>query len=76
MRGIRRAFVLGTALLTTAALTACQSVGSSGGGSAHGPVQIAMTGPLTGDNAQYGKDQIDGMQLAVNQFNEKGGVSR
>lgn len=75
MRGIGRAFVLGTALLTTASLTACQGSGGSGGESAHGPVQIAMTGPLTGDNAQYGKDQIDGMQLAVDQFNEKGGVS-
>jgi branched-chain amino acid transport system substrate-binding protein len=75
MRGIGRAVVLGTALLTSASLTACQGVGSSGGGSAHDPIQIAMTGPLTGDNAQYGKDQIDGMQLAVDQFNEKGGVS-
>jgi branched-chain amino acid transport system substrate-binding protein len=72
--GARRAAVVCTAVLASAALTACQGSSGPGGGSTRGDIQIAMTGPLTGDNAQYGTDQIDGMQLAVDQFNDSGGA--
>lgn len=74
--GARRAAVLGLAVLTSATLTACGDEGGdgSGGDAPEGDIKIAMTGPLTGDNAAYGQDQVEGMQLAVNLFNEAGGV--
>lgn len=79
--GARRATVLGLAVAM--ALAGCSSSSSSssnstgsskGGGSSKGNINIAMTGPLTGDNGQYGQDQIQGMQLAVDAFNAAGGV--
>jgi branched-chain amino acid transport system substrate-binding protein len=75
--GMRRGAVLGMAVLTSVALAACgggDDGGGGGGGGSDGPIKIAMTGPLTGDNAAYGQDQLEGMQLAVDQFNEAGGV--
>ncbi len=74
----RSAAALGTAVLTFAALAACGDGGSDSGGggeaSGGGEIKIAMTGPLTGDSGQWGQDQIDGMQLAVDQINEAGGI--
>jgi branched-chain amino acid transport system substrate-binding protein len=73
--GIRRGAVLGVAVLTSVSLAACGGDDSGGGGSSDGPIKIAMTGPLTGDNAAYGKDQLQGMQLAVDQINDAGGIA-
>jgi branched-chain amino acid transport system substrate-binding protein len=74
--GIRRGAVLGVAVLTSVTLAACGGDDDGGGGgSSDGPIKIAMTGPLTGDNAAYGNDQLQGMQLAVDQINEAGGIS-
>lgn len=74
----RSARRVGVAVAACALLTACgsgkSSSGGSGGSSSKGDIKIAMTGPLTGDNGQYGQDQIQGMQLAVDQFNAAGGV--
>jgi branched-chain amino acid transport system substrate-binding protein len=64
--------------VTCVALAACGGGGSSssggGGGTSGGTIKIAMEGPLTGDSGQWGKDQIQGMQLAVDQFNAAGGI--
>jgi branched-chain amino acid transport system substrate-binding protein len=74
--GMRRGAVLGIAVLTSVSVAACGGSDSGGGGgSSDGPIKIAMTGPLTGDNAAYGKDQLQGMQLAVDQINDAGGIS-
>jgi branched-chain amino acid transport system substrate-binding protein len=39
-----------------------------------GPVQIAWSGPLTGDVAQLGQGYLNGVKLAVDEWNERGGV--
>src|SRR5918998_1221708 len=78
---MRRGGVLGMAVLTSVALAACggggdgDGGGGGGGGGSDGPIKIAMTGPLTGDNAAYGQDQLQGMQLRVDQINEAGGIA-
>ncbi len=37
-------------------------------------VKIAFVGPMTGDNAFYGETMLAGVQIAVDEWNEKGGV--
>jgi branched-chain amino acid transport system substrate-binding protein len=39
-----------------------------------GPIQIAWSGPLTGDVAQLGQGWQNGVKLATDEWNEKGGV--
>ncbi|THB74584.1 MAG: branched-chain amino acid ABC transporter substrate-binding protein [Gammaproteobacteria bacterium] len=38
-------------------------------------IKIAIVGPITGPVAQYGKMQMDGASMAVDQINSKGGVN-
>lgn len=38
-------------------------------------IKIGLSGPLTGDYAQYGNGVKNGAQLAVDEINEKGGVN-
>ena len=60
--------------MASVALAACGT--STGGGNANAPtkVQIAAEGPFTGDEASIGKGALQGIQLAVNDFNKAGGV--
>ena len=44
-------------------------LGASGGGETY---KIAFQGPLSGDNAQLGINEVNGAELAVNQANESG----
>lgn len=37
-------------------------------------IRIGAAGPLTGDLAVFGQDQLNGMKLAVEEWNAKGGV--
>ena len=37
-------------------------------------IKIGAAGPLTGDMAVFGQDQLNGMKLAVEEWNAKGGV--
>jgi branched-chain amino acid transport system substrate-binding protein len=62
------------AAMASVALAACGT--STGGGNANAPtkVQIAAEGPFTGDEASIGKGALQGIQLAVNDFNKAGGV--
>lgn len=39
-----------------------------------GPMQIVWAGPLTGDVAQLGQGYLSGVQLAIAEWNAKGGV--
>lgn len=41
---------------------------------AGGEITLAMVGPQTGDNAEYGKSMKTAAQIAVDEWNEKGGV--
>src|SRR5262245_35166549 len=38
------------------------------------PIQIAWAGPLTGDVAQLGQGYLNGIKLALDEWNAKGGV--
>ncbi len=61
--------------MSTVGLAAC---GNTGGGTptANKPdkVQIAAEGPFTGDEASIGAGALQGIQLAVKDFNKAGGV--
>lgn len=64
------ALVLGIALLS-ALLAAC---GSLTGSAQPDKVYFGVTGPMTGDNAEYGRIWKQGFQLAIDEINSKGGV--
>jgi branched-chain amino acid transport system substrate-binding protein len=75
--------VLPLALATALAVTGCsnasnnKSSGSGGGLSGSGSGQtykMAFQGPLSGDNAQLGINEVNGVQLAIDQANEKGNL--
>lgn len=38
-------------------------------------IKIGLSGPLTGDNAQYGQGVKNGIELAVNEINAAGGIN-
>lgn len=58
-----------SALLVGSALAGCAS--DSDG---DGPIKLALVGPLTGDAASYGLEVQNGINLAVDQINEDGGI--
>ena len=64
--------------LWTAALVSFALVGAPGAVSAQQatgePVTIGVSGPLTGQNAQYGAQWKKGFDLALEEINAKGGV--
>jgi len=72
-------WVLPLALASALALTACSNdsnkdsgsggLGGSGGGQTY---KIAFQGPLSGDNAQLGINEVNGVDLAIEQANDKG----
>ncbi len=37
-------------------------------------IKIGVAGPLTGENAAFGQDQLNGVRLAVEEWNAKGGI--
>jgi branched-chain amino acid transport system substrate-binding protein len=64
---------IGVALAVPALVTA-SSAGSLSLDQASGPVTIAVEAPLSGPQASNGRDMLRGVQLAVRQANERGGV--
>lgn len=52
-------------------LTAC----GGGSGSKSDTVVLAVAGPMTGDSAEYGQQQLAGVKLAVKQLNADGGIA-
>ena len=70
---IRKAAAVAASILTLAAMTACsQNAGADGGSAA--TVTFGVSGPLTGDQAQYGKDWQAGFDLALEELNADGGT--
>lgn len=59
---------LALSALAALALTACQPP-------TKGTIKIGFIGPLTGDAVALGKDALNGVMLAVNEINTKGGVN-
>jgi len=62
---------LAAALSTALMAAAC---GGGSGGSDSDTVVLAVAGPMTGDSAEYGQQQLAGIQLAVDQYTEDGGI--
>ncbi|MGD1993747.1 MAG: ABC transporter substrate-binding protein [Anaerolineae bacterium] len=59
-------------LATLISMTACQ--GADGGDGAGEPLKIAILAPLSGDVATFGESTRDGALLAIEEWNERGGV--
>lgn len=65
-----RAFkMLSLLMLVVMLITACQPTPA-----AAGTIKVAMLFPMTGDVATFGKSSKEGAQLAVDEWNAKGGV--
>jgi branched-chain amino acid transport system substrate-binding protein len=64
--------MLGLLLLATV-LAACGNL-SLGGAAQPDKVYFGVTGPMTGDNAEYGRIWKQGFALAIEEINAKGGV--
>jgi branched-chain amino acid transport system substrate-binding protein len=61
------------AVVLAGAMAACSS---SGGGSGTGDtVTIGFTGPLSGGAALYGRNVLDGLEMAIADINESGGIT-
>ncbi len=60
-------------VLACSALAGCGSKETSGD-DGDGPIKIAYSGPMTGDNAEYGLLFQNAVELAVKQANDAGGV--
>lgn len=61
----------GSATTTAAATTAAATTAIS---AANGVVKIAVAGPMTGDNAEYGKGFKNAVEMKVKEWNDNGGV--
>ncbi|MBI4713159.1 MAG: branched-chain amino acid ABC transporter substrate-binding protein [Planctomycetes bacterium] len=60
--------------LLTAGLIAAALSGFCGCGSKPDTINLGVAGPLTGDQAKMGTDVLNGVTLAVEEWNAKGGV--
>jgi len=38
------------------------------------PIKIGFMGPLSGDGASYGQTELDAINMAINEINQKGGI--
>jgi len=67
---------LAGAIAAGLALTSCASAadGSSGSAAPAEPIVFGVSGPLTGNQAEYGKNWQDGFELALEQINDAGGI--
>jgi branched-chain amino acid transport system substrate-binding protein len=83
MRSTRTAkWILPLAVVSALTMTACSN-GNSGSSSSGGGLsgsgsgatyKIAFEGPLSGDNAQLGINEVNGVQLAIDQANKSGNL--
>jgi branched-chain amino acid transport system substrate-binding protein len=62
------------AWIIVALLALMAPLGCSDDGRDDGAIKVALEGPLTGEQASNGLDMLRGVQLAVNEANDKGGV--
>ena len=60
-----------TAVVLAGAMAACSSSGGGGGDT----VTIGFTGPLSGGAALYGRNVLDGLEMAIADINESGGIT-
>jgi branched-chain amino acid transport system substrate-binding protein len=75
-RFMPRTTALVAALVATVGLTSCAGA-PEGGGEAPGgakTIQLGAILPLTGANAQNGNNSLQGLELAIEEINEQGGI--
>lgn len=60
--------------MTATVLSGCGKSESGGSAADAKEITLAFVGPQTGDNAEYGKSMKTAAQIAVDEWNEKGGV--
>ncbi len=71
----RRKFLLGTAALTgSLALSGCGSLFQPSSSSSSDPILFGVSGPFTGNNAEYGIIWKKGFGLALDEINGSGGI--
>ena len=75
IRTATAAFIVLALLLAACGRGAPSESKSGGKGGDDGPIVIGVTGPLTGDNAEYGKQWRKGFDLALDEINGAGGVN-
>jgi branched-chain amino acid transport system substrate-binding protein len=66
---VKRLFALVLVLVMVA------SVVAGCGGSAAGSVKVALIFPMTGDAATFGQSSKEGAELAIKEWNDKGGIN-
>lgn len=73
----KRFRVAAAAVIAASALaaTACAAGDGSSGGSSDAPIVLGASGPLTGNQAEYGKNWQEGFQIALDEINGDGGVN-
>ena len=79
MRKMKKIAGLIMAAALAAGLAGCggkESTGGGAGGSSGDTIKIAVAGPMTGDNAEYGIGFTNAAELMVKEWNEKGGVGK
>lgn len=70
-----RRILTAAAAVTVAALGLAGCSSTSGESSSSDRIRFGVSGPLTGDQAQYGEDWQEGFELAIEQINADGGVN-
>ncbi len=76
MKMLKKAASVALASALVLSMAACGSSGGSDGGSSDADTfKIGGIGPTTGDNAIYGTAVKNGIQLAVDEINEAGGIN-
>jgi branched-chain amino acid transport system substrate-binding protein len=61
--------------LSGALFVALVAIGACNSNTTPGQIQIGMLAPLTGNGASFGISQRDGVQLALDEINAKGGIN-
>ena len=76
MKMLKKAASVALASALVVSMAACGSNGGSDSGSSDATTfKIGGIGPTTGDNAIYGTAVKNGIQLAVDEINEAGGIN-
>ncbi|MCP9955299.1 ABC transporter substrate-binding protein [Actinomadura madurae] len=64
----------GTLAMSAALILAAAGCGSAAGSDGSGPIKIGLSTPLSGSAASLGENERRGVELAIDQVNDEGGV--
>ncbi len=74
MKNTRRIIALLMVLMLALSLSACKKSDSGSGAMTKGTIKFAIIGPMTGDGAAMGKQQEEGVRIAMDEINSAGGI--